>query len=316
MPAIVTHHLFASQVYDKLRIVIGVGEVERQAFLLGNIGPDPLFCMKLLPKKLPFRNLGTTMHRQDPARLLTAFHASFIKNTSGKHQGACKAFALGFLCHYLLDSTVHPLVNAQKCAYCAAGGNDLPIKLVGGSVHALIETELDEYLLTKTLGVSVKSFVASKEILICPDQELSVISRRFAKGATQAYEYRVPDWLYLSSVRAYRTAQHALDSKRNGLRSHIDYAQLVGKHYLHVQALSHNASLRSETPFANDDHLPFPHPYEEGKVVDDSFDDLYQRAFTRALDAVPRYVQTSFSAVDCAVLSDGINFSGKRVEHA
>ena len=340
MPSIVTHHLFGRQVYAELEAVIRGSDDQtsnsnacKDAFLLGNIGPDPLFCMKVLPRRTPFRTLGSIMHIRRPAQLLATFHEQFIECASNAERGgaagsaetaqgkaaqsdmpnALKAYALGFLCHYLLDSTVHPLVNAQKIAYCKAGGEGMSRSLVGGSVHALIETELDEYLLTKMLGVTVNEFVPHRETLPCAARELNVISEHFAKAASQAYGFPVPNWLFAESVRIYRLAQHSLDAKRDGVRSHFDYARVVGKHYLHVLALSHSARLRPETPFANDDHLPFPHPYEEGKVVDASFDELYDQAFRRALETIPQFARADFSPSDCAALANNTNFSGERI---
>ena len=48
-------------------------------------------------------------------------------------------YLLGFLCHYLLDSTVHPLVYANQYALCDAGIDGLS-REDGSEVHAVIES--------------------------------------------------------------------------------------------------------------------------------------------------------------------------------
>ena len=225
-----------------------------------------------------------------------------------------RAYALGFLCHYFLDSIAHPLIYAQQFAYCDAGVDGLTRKGVGRSVHALIETELDEYVLTRKLGVTVDSFVPHRETLACPDRPLDAISERYAQATLRTYHLEVPDRYFASSVHMYRAAQRALDSKRDGVRSKIDYARLLGKRYLHVLALSHTAKLRTETPFANNDHIPFPHPYEEGEVISASFEELYGAAFEKAVDWLPRFAEAGFALADCAELTGNVNFSGKYLE--
>ena len=313
MPSIITHHVFGSDVYAALPSAIGHETLQKAAFLLGNIGPDPLFCMRALPAKTPCRNLGGLMHNKRTTDLLDAFHECFIVEDHESAHDVLQAYALGFVCHYLLDSTVHPLVYAQQFAYCDAGIEGLTRKSAGRAVHALIETELDEYVLARKLGVTVASFVPHRETLACPERPLAAISERYAQVASRTYGLDVAKQFFAASVRMYRAAQWALDSKRDGLRRYVDYARLAGKHSLRILAMSHSAVFRNETPFANADHYSWPHPYEEGRIVSESFEELYGIAFEKAVDYVARYARPDFGHADCVELTGNINFGGKRL---
>ena len=318
MPGIVTHHLFGEDLHARFKAVIGDGRAQREAFLLGNMGPDPLFCLKAFPK-LDYRNIGTTMHSRKPDELVSAMHAHFIGpkasyarvSTSGRIE-AQKTYALGFLCHYLLDSTVHPLVYAQQYALVDEVGLDVSKKQRGRTVHALIETELDEYMLSKR-GMTVETFVPHKETLVCPADVLGALSRRVGVVVGEIYEMLVPATMFSSSVLMYRAAQATLDAGRDGVRSVIDYARLAKNRYSHIQALTHSVPKRANTTFANSDHTPWPHPFEQGAVVSESFDELYEHAFARACNLIPRFAQPDFPQADCRAITNATNFYGQRV---
>lgn len=313
MPAIIAHHLFGEEAYEALSSHIGESDVQRDAFLLGNQGPDPLLCLKLLPSSTGYRNIGTIMHEKAPTSLLTAVHRHFVNGAQSHENPTCRAYALGFLCHYLLDSTVHPLVYAQQYALVGAGVDGLTGAREGREIHALIETELDELLLAEKLNTTVADYSPHDEILACPTAELAAISTRFASVAENAYGMTVPKLAFVTSVNMYRVAQAALDSKRDGVRKYADYAKLAGKAYLHIQALTHSATPQAVVSFANNDHVPWPHPFEPGKTVSASFDELYEDTLRRACTVVPLFAQRDFSSADCAELTGNVNFRGERL---
>lgn len=62
-----------------------------------------------------------------------------------------RAYALGFLGHYVLDSTMHPLVYFHEFQLCDAGEPGLS-RADGNEVHAVIESEYDEMVLTVKRG--------------------------------------------------------------------------------------------------------------------------------------------------------------------
>ncbi len=311
MPAIVTHHLFGLEAYQTLAPVIGEDDALRDAFLLGNQGPDPLFCLKVLPKSVAYRSIGTLMHTNEPTGLLLSMHRHFIERPALKSQRALAAFALGFLCHYVLDATVHPLVYAQQYALCDAGIKGLDRAHEGREVHALIETEFDEYLLTTQRGQTVGSFSPHREILTCEPGALLAISAKLRPVASDVYDQNIPIAAFASSVQLYRAAQKALDSKREGLRRHIDYARMAGASYLHIQALTHTDRPLPNTPFTNSDHRSWPHPFEPGATVSTSFDDLYEKSMRMALEYVPRFARQRFDVGDCVALTARKNFYGQ-----
>ncbi|MDR0499815.1 MAG: zinc dependent phospholipase C family protein [Coriobacteriales bacterium] len=124
---------------------------ERNAFILGNQGPDPLFFALRTPQLVKYKKFGQNLHKYKISDSI-AFAKEYIQ--SCKMQGNIKeaavldAYVQGYLCHYVLDSIVHPFVYAQQYALCAAGVPGLDIR-DGQVVHARIESDLDVWMLNK-----------------------------------------------------------------------------------------------------------------------------------------------------------------------
>lgn len=114
------------------------------AFILGANGPDPLFCYQMYN---PFRinnlsRLGGVMHNEKTAL--------FLKNLFTLAQtDAQKDYCLGFLCHYALDSIIHPYVNYVTGAY------GLPFNIPGG--HGYFESALDSRISRQLTGQDAAS---------------------------------------------------------------------------------------------------------------------------------------------------------------
>ena len=163
MPAIITHDFFGRDVYDCLFQTIGGSRDEADAFLLGNQGPDPLFYAVASLRITQYHKLGNTMHSSKPAELLAAFKES-LDVLDEEEQAVGRAYALGFLCHYALDSTMHPLVYCNEYALCDAGEPGLT-RDDGSEVHGVIESEFDEMVLFVKRGDTIATFNPSREIL-------------------------------------------------------------------------------------------------------------------------------------------------------
>lgn len=303
MPGIVTHYLFGTDVHESLAEVIGEAPAALDAFLLGNQGPDPFFYLRATPGTHELRRIGQTMHRQKVPELLASLHDCFA-------DGPCKAYALGFLCHYLLDSTVHPLVYAQEHALCDVGIEGLSDKWAHRVVHATIETEIDEYILTTRLDATAATLPPHKTMLRCPASTLEEVSSGYSKVFRETYGLDVPESAFSTAVNLYRFAQQAYDSKSNGLRQRFDYLDWAGMPSAYVLALSLRPGSRACTPFANDDHATWANPFADGEVVSESFDELYARARARAIELLPAYADPSFDLDDYRKLVGNVNFLG------
>ena len=196
MPAILTHDFFGRDAYDDVSASRGfVTPQQRQAFLLGNQGPDPLFYLVADPFVGSENRVGGLMHHAKPARLLSALRDALTMLTRDERPVG-DAYAAGFLCHYLLDRSMHPLVYAYQYALCDAGVSGLD-RSDGDEVHAEIERDLDEMVLYAKTGMTVRTFKPYREVLRADDATLAVIDKLYFYMNLWAYSRTLDQDCYL-----------------------------------------------------------------------------------------------------------------------
>lgn len=162
MPAIFTHVQFGKDVIASLPpSFTRLMEKHPQCFYLGTQGPDLLFYHKPLQKKNnPTRKRGWALHAVAPKEFFLQGAKCLLENaenydSEGNFTPKSKeaAYLLGFLCHFCLDYSLHPYIDANS---------------VDGLTHGKIESELDKRTFQK-LGMPTRGFNAAK--LFFPSDE-------------------------------------------------------------------------------------------------------------------------------------------------
>lgn len=308
MPALITHDTFGRDVYADRYEFIGESRDECDAFLLGNQGPDPLFYSVASPRLHAVHRLGSVMHAQRPTELLCALRRS-LDFLAPEDRPVGRAYALGFLCHYSLDVTAHPLVFCQQYALCDAGEPGLT-RDNGGDVHALIESELDELVLTVRRHASVATFDPSREILKGSDHVLDVVSSMYAFMAMDVYGLAVPPDAFKASVKLFRRVQRLFWSPSGAKRAVIGRVESLVRPYSFYRAMSHRAEPLAESAFANADRAPWTSPFT-GEVSTASFFDLFEQAQDKAKGALDAFDAASFGKEAARAITGDLDFSGE-----
>ncbi len=142
MPACLTHYLFAKTVLQRLP---QKGDRNDCAYFWGAQGPDFLFCHRYFPwmKQSPLKLYGNRLHEQDPVVTLGAL-GDFLRQHG---DGAYRSYAEGFLCHYALDSTAHPYINALADQLVSQRPRETRT-----TMHGEIEAALDAVTLRRETG--------------------------------------------------------------------------------------------------------------------------------------------------------------------
>ncbi|BAK45594.1 zinc dependent phospholipase C family protein [Eggerthella sp. YY7918] len=310
MPALITHDFFGRDVYDRLYDLIGGSRDEAEAFLLGNQGPDPLFYTVLSPQLRAHNRLGNTMHNKKPSELLAALKDS-LKLLNSAEAPIGRAYALGFLCHYVLDSTMHPFVFFHEYQLCDAGEPGLS-RADGSEVHAVIESELDELVLFKKREATVAEFNPSSEILKASDFVLRTISKMYVYVAITVYGLIIPETMFKTAVEDFRIAQRAFFSPRGVKRAIVGRAEQLARPYSFFRAMSHRPVALTESAYDNRDHKTWENPFT-GEVRTLAFWDLYDEALAKARADIQTFDQASFDVEDARSITGDRNFSGEPV---
>ena len=170
MPSTYAHRRFGADVLallpDGLRATL---EQHRELYDIGLHGPDLMFYYKALQSN-PVNRLGNAMHEQKGEVFFTRARA-VVEHAADKD--AALAYALGFLCHFALDSTCHPRVEQDV--------RD------SGVSHCEIETEFDNMLLRRD-GKDPLHFLTASHIH--PSMERAKVIAPFYQGITilQVYD--------------------------------------------------------------------------------------------------------------------------------
>ena len=126
MPNYYAHFQFGNQVLELLADGLQK-RLAGEGFLLGCLGPDPLFfCRPALPNRI--RRIGVETHHAPgmiPLRRLRRGVEEGRKQVPG--------YAAGFICHLALDSACHPYLEARARE--------------GRATHLAMEAELDRFLM-------------------------------------------------------------------------------------------------------------------------------------------------------------------------
>lgn len=313
MPAIMTHDFFGKDVYDECFSLIGMTADERDAFLLGNQGPDPLFYIIIDPALKDFRNVGDVMHHDRPTSLICGMRLAF-EALDGNDRASGRAYAAGFLCHYLLDAAMHPFVYAQQYGICDAGVAGLD-RSAGSYVHAEIERDFDEMVLYRKLHRTVASYRPYREILRLDEPALEAIGRMYSLVLQSVYGIYAPASLYVKAVHDFRVMQHLFYSGSGQKTQALGFAErLVTRNpYSLDQAMSHRVREEETSDFDNRGHKAWTNPFTKEESTA-SFWDIFDGAKGTAGSALARYLDDGFSLEDAAEITSGLNFSGQPSE--
>lgn len=323
MPAVITHDTFGREVYDSLYMMVGESRDEFQAFLLGNQGPDALFFGVLDPRTVKVVSVGTQMHNEQPVELIAAFRDAvdavspdFAMPTGGSSpqdptasaRDIARAYALGFLCHYLLDNEVHPFIYAQQWALCDAGVPGLD-RSCAHEVHATIESELDELVLSTKSNRTISQFDPSHKTLVATDHVLNVVSALYERVVSQVYGKRLPAGSFRICTKAYRVALRALWSPSGAKREVLTSVERLFRNHSYLRAMSHQDRKLYESDFDNSEHAEWMHP-DMSAVRTESFWDLYDAALRRAYIDVAEYAEVADPREFATRITGARNFNG------
>ena len=306
MPAIITHNCFGEDAMASFPDVCGNSRAECDAFLLGNQGPDPLF---FVPGPAPrgLRRLARAMHKQRPAHLLLSLRRA-LDSLDEDEQGIGYAYAHGFLCHYLLDSSAHPLVHSMMNAICDAEIEGLSHE-DDKYLHSYIEREWDEMALTVKCNTTVASYHPA-EILNVDDRVIAIAQKLYAFMALSTYNTMIDTGAFQRAINMYYLEQRAIHSRTGVKRLLFSLTEELVKPYSYVRSVAPRPVPVESTWLANPDCNGWENPHT-GEVCSLSFWDIYDEALARVEDTMALFDSAHFDEQGAHELTGDINFSGQ-----
>ena len=311
MPAILTHDFFGRDALSAASSQVNLMSKDaRDAFILGNQGPDPLFYLLIDPTIKKQSRIGGIMHSSRTARLMCSLHDALSMLTKAERTVA-NAYAAGFVCHYLLDSTTHPFVYSMQNMICDAGIEGLD-RSDGSEVHAEIERELDEMVLFAKRNETVATYRPQRKVLGGSDAMLAIVDKLYFYMGLWTYSRTLDQNTFTHGVKAFRRFQRLTYSPSGHVSKALGALDVRVRHtrYSLVRAMSHRAVASDDSYFANLDHQPWKNPFTD-ECSTESFWDLYEEALSRVFDAHELFFANDFDRDAATLLTHDRNFSGE-----
>ena len=280
MADFVSHHLFGEQAQSvfpaPVQELISKHPV---SFRWGCQGPDPLFYRKILLGS-PQHKLGNRMHSEKTDELFAAL-ARGVHCLTGAAQETAAAYFYGFVCHYALDSEIHPYVYCRQEQIRSADA-----KLHASAVHCQIESDIDYLIYERVYHAPATNFRPAG-LYALPAEEKAVLAVLLHAVLENVYGEDVP-------VRDLRRSFDEMLSwenffyadKRAVYRSAQKLEQLAGRGAL---LTGHMKVERPAWDALNEQHAPWHNLWRPEETRTDSVPELFGLARISAAALAGQY---------------------------
>lgn len=308
MPALLTHAIFGEKTLPVLEsFVAPTGVVtceQREAFILGCQGPDPLFFHIRGRNAKRSSRIGHLMHVQQMTEAFTCMR-SCVDRFEPRDAGIAQAFALGWLAHYTLDVHAHPFVYAQQYALCQAHED---LTNAGSAVHAVIESDLDIQALYRFhKGETIESNPAYPHIVMqASSNVLRIASQLVAWIAKEVYEENLSFQAYASSVHDMRLIYRIIDKPHSKRAVRVGKLERMVKEHSILSSLAHFTQRGLVTPVANTTRTTWENPFTH-QTSNASFWEIFDRAAT----VYPRNAHIFLTKGDMRAITKHTNYNGQ-----
>ncbi len=278
MPATVTHAFFAKDVCDILP-----NEIRKKL----NLGRCKMFSQSV--DSLMFYNLFSVLPGKKIRKFQHYFHTHqsqefftnllrFMKDNNITDTDTC-SFLVGFICHYALDSTLHPYI-IYKTGYFR---KDVPSTYKYNNIHSFMETFIDNDMIRRRLKTNPYKFNYGK---FCFD------TKPFSGGLKKSINYsfyntfkiKDMDSIYYKSLKQMKTALMLFRKDPSGIKKSIYkfIDTFTSKKTFRLEAVSYHYPLVDRHNFLNSNHSLWRNPTTYDMVSTEAFVDLYLKAIKNA----------------------------------
>lgn len=271
MPATYTHHLFTKDVYKSLDIQIQ-NKLDYNLFLLFGKSFDALFFYK--------SHLGTFAH-QNHANLYFQNIIKYIRQYQLNQNPQVLAYLYGSICHYVLDSTVHPFIYYYGGKY---DKNDKKAKKYLGK-HDYIESMIDAILAKERMMKPIYKCHIGKDIF--PRLTFSSDLKKIIDFVyDDTFKVKSGSKIYIRSYKNYRFIfKHGMLS-RWGIKK-LFYILIDWFHFLPIKLQNFCYYIpKLDVQVLNLDHKKWVYPVDKKISYHYSFYDLYDVAIVKAIKLI------------------------------
>ncbi len=291
MPAATTHVEFARDVFNSLSPALQDGIKNMPLYYLGSQGPDFFFFSRLMALPGSLKYCGDTMHEIKIAETIR-----YMDEYTAR-ESALRSYFYGFLTHYALDSTAHPLI----CAFAAEEHAVLGTHET--EAHFREEGEIDVYVLNRK-NRSAHQYGVYTDLKVTK-QDAALLAKMYHELLLDIYGIDAPVERIRQTAGEVYFATRALKPNRLKFALVEKIESLAGApHLISGMMLENKKSLPAVLNLA---HREWEVPGYGGLKDTRSFDDLYQEALEKAIHLMkkrePEDFDRSFVGLPIPIIS-------------
>lgn len=279
MPATVVHAYFAQDLNDILpKEIKNKLDVDRLK-TFGQSTDSLMFynLFNILPGK-KIRDFQKYFHTNKTQDFFVNL-INYIKENDYTEDIDVNSFLVGTICHYVLDSTVHPYIY-YKTGYF--NKNDKSTYKYN-NVHTFMETFLDNDMIKRRESINPYKFNISK---------FSFDTSKFSNELNDTIKYTFKetfdvdnmDKIYYKSLKQMRNSIFIFRQDRYGIKKFFYKLAdtFTSKRVFRFEAISYHYPLNDRHNFLNENHKLWRNPCDYSLTSEESFLDLYLRALKLA----------------------------------
>ena len=270
MPDLATHLLFGQQVKNELAQPFA-DAVDRHpgVFAFGTQGPDLFFFRKALPHTNPIHKYGSILHKEKIPQTL-----AFFKNYTATYHyepggSILLSYFAGYLCHYFLDSSVHPYV------YYLTKRRSQTSRLHAAAIHAQIEAQLDAFFYDHFYHQPISEF-HFRTLFQVTESEKLVIARLYQSLMQHVYHKKLKPQEVVRSFDDFLSLSTMFFERPALLRKIGAAASSVYRPADIIAAHIKTGDFGEDT--ANTGHRVWNHPLYPQRVFTQSVPELFEAA--------------------------------------
>ncbi|MDD6264239.1 MAG: zinc dependent phospholipase C family protein [bacterium] len=279
MPATVVHAYFAQDLNDilpkEIKNKLDVNRLKTFGQSIDSLMFYNLFSILPGKKIRDFQKYFHTNKTQDFFVNLI----NYIKENDYTEDIDVNSFLVGTICHYVLDSTVHPYIY-YKTGYF--NKNDKSTYKYN-NVHTFMETFLDNDMIKRRESINPYKFNISK---------FSFDTSKFSNELNDTIKYTFKetfdvdnmDKIYYKSLKQMRNSIFIFRQDRYGIKKFFYKLAdtFTSKRVFRFEAISYHYPLNDRHNFLNENHKLWRNPCDYSLTSEESFLDLYLRALKLA----------------------------------
>lgn len=304
MPSLITHHVFALNVLDKIKNNTPINiEENLELYLTFAQSHDYLFHYYSfnIKKAKKIRDLGHKAHKTKTQDYLLNIIKT-IKKFHLENYSPAIAHLYGSITHYVLDSTCHPFIFYKTGTYKKRKKETYKFK----GQHTHMEKDLDSYYFKKHFNKEFKTCNVSKDIIKKPklSDELITLLNIVYKDT---YNENYIGLFYKQSIKKAKLFYNIIVNDKFGIkRLFYKFLDTIINHRLDYISSYSTHITNPNLNYLNLEHQEWNHPCNKKEKYNYSFDDLMNISLRKTIKIINKVNDVLYNNKDISTLIEVI----------